>query len=123
MPTSCTSLAKHEKEIVFERQEIMSGKLDLRAPYAVRIDQDVVLDVSIEGARAGSLVTVEVQQQKGTAPQAPTQAQVVRAHADGTCSASFTFKFAAKGTVTLLATAYDKVGTYFDPNAESLEVR
>ncbi|WP_433931458.1 hypothetical protein AB3662_44600 [Sorangium cellulosum] len=101
----------------------MSATLLLNAPESTEVDQELLLSVTIGGARALSLVTVEVEHHKGAEPQVPTQSQVIRTDATGTGQATFTFRFQGKGRAVLLASAYDKSHTAFPQSADAVEVR
>ena len=101
----------------------MSGKVDLQVPSSVMVNTQAKVTAAITGGRAGSIVTVEIVQKRGMTPIAETQHATARMSSSGTGSVSFDLVFLARGRATLIASAYDKANTFFDPDAETVDVQ
>jgi hypothetical protein len=100
----------------------MSGTIDLITPASVMAATSFVASVEVKNARPGAGITVELEQRRGPAPRWPAQSALTMAGPNGAASASFSISFASAGDAVLVATAYDRSGTYFSPDAESVEV-
>jgi hypothetical protein len=100
----------------------MAGTMTLKMLETVQKDRPFQASVTVTGAQPGSDVTVTLEQKRGVDPFSPTQCKVAPADPSGQASAVFEVKLAGPATVVLLASACDPSGTYFRPDAESVEV-
>lgn len=100
----------------------MSATLDLITPARVQKGAPLVASVDVRDARPGSEITVRLAHRRGPEPRFPTQEKRASAGPAGTASASFSVSLASGGTAVLLATASDDKGTFFEPDAEVVEV-
>jgi hypothetical protein len=100
----------------------MSGSLDLITPARVQRGTPLVATVDVRGALPGAEITVRLEQKRGPEPRVAPQEKRASAGPAGTASASFSIALAASGAAVLLATASDRDGAFFQPDAEIVEV-
>lgn len=100
----------------------MAGTMTLKMMDAVEKDRTFQASVTVQGAKPGSEVTVTLEQKRGITPLSASQCKVAPVDSAGQASAVFDVKLAGPATAVLLASASDPTGTYFRPDARSIEV-
>jgi hypothetical protein len=96
--------------------------VELMTPASVKRDAPFVVTVDVRSCRPGQSITVTVEQRRGAEPFWPPQSVATLAGESGVASASFTLALKGPATAVLLATAYDRVGTYFNPDGAAIGV-
>jgi len=101
----------------------MPGTIDLILPASVRAGAPFIASVDVKSAPAGAELTVYLEQRRGPGPRWTLQTEAATASPAGAASATFSVALAGPGDAVLVATARDHAGTFFAPDAESVEVR
>ncbi len=92
-------------------------------PATVSSGQIFVITVKVRCALPGQSVTMVVEQMRGSMPFWPPQSKTDTVNEEGEACVSFSWALVGHGSAVLVATAYDRYGTYFTPDGAAIEVR
>jgi hypothetical protein len=108
--------------IAASRRGTVLASVDLMVPACVSRGTPFVVTIEVRRARPGQSVTMLLEQRRGARPFGPAQSAVGLVSEGGVACASFKIVLTALGNAVLLATAYDRCGTYFVPDGASVDV-
>ncbi|MCC6552528.1 MAG: hypothetical protein IT372_05825 [Polyangiaceae bacterium] len=100
----------------------MPATVHLIANASVHRGIPFVITVELRGAPPGQSVTMVVEQKRGAIPFWPTQHSAALVNDGGFAAASFRFALSGPGEAVLIATAYDRASTCFEPDAAVIHV-
>lgn len=97
-------------------------RVELRAPAVVTSRVPFVVTVDVQPLSPGRPISVSVEEKWGAGPASTLGRIEVAAIEGDTAFASFQLALRERGTVLLLATAYDDAGSHFHPDGAVVEV-
>lgn len=100
-----------------------TASLELVVPTSVEPRTPFIITVAARCAPPGQSITMVVEQRRGPKPFWPTQSKVEVAGEGGVAYASFSVMLSGPGHAVFVATAYDRAGTYFNPDGDTVHVR
>jgi hypothetical protein len=103
-------------------EELVTYTVELVVPSSVKRGIPFIATVDVRSGEPGRSVTIMLEQKRGVGVFWPPQSAVTLSDEGGMASASFTLMLEGPTTAVLIATAYDRVGTYFNPDGAALAV-
>jgi hypothetical protein len=100
----------------------MAGTVTLKMLPTVPRDRTFQASVTVQGASPGADVTVTIEQKRGAEPFLSPESKLAVVGPEGQALVVFDLKLVGPATVVLVATASDSAGSYYRPDAESIEV-